>query len=61
MVIAGGCGFNNEVKLFNYKSGELVAQMSNVERSVLCCDYANTSESFAVGTVDSKIYGLSFV
>ena len=59
MIIAGGCGFHNEVKLFNYKTGDELVHVSNVEKAVLCLDYAKTSESFAFGTVDSKVLGFS--
>lgn len=59
-VIAGGCGKQNEVKMFNYKTGDLVAEVLDVEKSVLCMDYANTSESFSFGTVDSKVHSFAF-
>ena len=54
MVLAGGAG-RNEVRVFDYETGNIICIISDMERSVLCMDRANTSEGFAFGSADSCI------
>lgn len=54
LVIAGGAG-KNEVRLFDYATGNIVCAISDMDKSILCVDSANTSQGFAFGSADSCI------
>jgi WD40 repeat protein len=54
LVIAGGSG-RNQVRIFDYESGNLVCVVSDMPRSILCMDIAHTSNSFAFGSADSCV------
>lgn len=52
MIIAGGAG-GNEVRIFDYESGNIVGKISNLERSVMTIDTSKLSNLFAFGSADS--------
>jgi WD40 repeat protein len=52
MILAGGAG-KNEVRIFDYESGSIVAIISEMERAVLSLDVAKTTNNFAFGSADS--------
>jgi WD40 repeat protein len=54
LVLAGGAG-KNEVRVFDYSTGNIVCIVSDMERSILCMDIAKTSQAFAFGSSDSCI------
>ena len=54
LIFAGGAG-RNQVRVFDYESGNLVCVISDMPRSVLCMDIANTTQSFAFGSSDSCV------
>ena len=54
MLLAGGAG-RNEVRVFDYATGNIICVISDMERSVLCMDVANTNSNFAFGSADSCI------
>ena len=43
LLFAGGAG-KNEMRVFDYESGNIVAMIGNLPKSVLCGALANTSE-----------------
>ena len=52
LIMAGGSGAN-EVRIFDYESGNIVGKISNLERSVLTIDTSKMSNMFAFGSADS--------
>ena len=52
LILAGGAG-KNQVRIFDYETGNIVAIISDLERSVLCMDVARTGNGFAFGSADS--------
>ena len=52
LIITGGAG-KNEVRMFDYKTGKLLTNISGMERSVFSIDYAHMSESFIIGSSDN--------
>ena len=42
VILAGGAGAN-QVRIFDYETGNIVCMISDLERSVLCMDIANTT------------------
>ena len=52
--MAGGAG-KNEVRIFDYASGNIVCAITEMERSILSMDIANTTQSFAFGSADSCV------
>ena len=54
VVMAAGAGAN-EVRLFGYKTGNLLCCIGDMNRAVLTLTKANTSSDFAFGSADSKI------
>jgi WD40 repeat protein len=54
LILAGGAG-RNQVRIFDYETGNLVCVISDMARSVLCMDMAHKSHSFAFGSVDSCV------
>ena len=54
LILAGGAG-RNQVRIFDYESGNLVCVISDMPRSILCMDIAHTTNSFAFGSADSCV------
>ena len=54
MIFAGGAG-KNEMRIFDYESGNIIALIGNLPKSVLCGALANTSSQFAFGSADSRV------
>ena len=54
IVFAGGAG-KNEMRLFDYETGNLICIISDMERCVMCMDIAKKSNNFAFGSGDSHI------
>ena len=54
LLFAGGAG-KNEMRVFDWESGSIVAMVSNIPRSILCADVAKHSDMFAFGAADSKV------
>ena len=54
VVMAGGAGAN-QVRLFDYDTGNVVCIISDLPKAVICMAKANSSNDFAFGSVDSKI------
>ena len=54
LIFAGGAG-RNQVRAFDYESGNLVCVISDMPRSVLCMDMAYTTPTFAFGSADSCV------
>ena len=53
-ILAAGAG-SNQVRLFDYETGEVTAVISEVPKPVLCMAKANHSLDFAFGSADSRI------
>ena len=54
VIMAGGAG-SNQVRCFDYETGQILSVISDLPRAVLGMCNANTSMDFAFGSVDSKI------
>ena len=54
LIFAGGAG-KNEMRLFDFESGNIVAMIGNLPKSVLCGALANTTTQFAFGSADSRV------
>jgi WD40 repeat protein len=54
LILAGGAG-RNEVRVFDYASGNIVGIIGDMQRSVLSMDIANTTTGFAFGSADSCV------
>lgn len=54
VVMAGGAG-SNEVRLFDYTTGNVICSISDLPKAVICMCQANNSNEFAFGSVDSKV------
>lgn len=52
LILAGGAG-KNELRIFDYESGSIIAMISEMERAILTLDIAKTSNNFAFGSADS--------
>jgi WD40 repeat protein len=52
--LAGGAG-GNQVRIFDYETGNIVCKISELERSVLCMDVSKVSNLFAFGSADSCV------
>ena len=52
--MAAGAG-GNQVRLFDYETGNVLCIVSDMPKPILCMTKANTSSDFAFGSVDSKI------
>lgn len=59
MILAGGSG-SNEVRAFDTRTGEIIAKVTDMEKSVICLDYANNKEQFAFGSIDSCVRVMNF-
>lgn len=54
IVMAAGAGAN-QVRLFDFQTGNVLCVISDMPRAILCMTKANTSSDFAFGSADSKI------
>ena len=54
MIFAGGAG-KNEMRIFDYESGNIIALIGNLPKSVLCGALATNSAQFAFGSADSRV------
>lgn len=54
IIMAGGAGAN-QVRLFDYESGNLLTAITDMPRAILSIANSNTSNDFAFGSCDSKI------
>jgi hypothetical protein len=52
--MAAGAGFN-EVRVFDYETGNVLCVVSQLPKAILCMSKANTSTDFCFGSADSKI------
>lgn len=52
--MAGGAGAN-QVRLFDYETGNVLCIISDMPRAILCQANANTSSDFVFGSCDSKL------
>ena len=52
--MAAGAG-SNQVRLFDFETGNILCQISDMPRAILTMTKANTSSVFAFGSADSKI------
>jgi|TARA_B110000305_G_C19367294_1_gene602585 hypothetical protein len=52
--MAAGAGAN-QVRLFDYNTGNILCVISDLPKAVLCMTKANTTSDFAFGSVDSKV------
>ena len=54
IIMAGGAGAN-QVRLFDYESGNVLCVISDLPKAVFCLTQANTSDNFAFGSGDSRL------
>lgn len=54
LLFASGAG-RNEMRIFDWETGSIVAMISNIPRAILCADIAHKSSMFAFGAQDSKV------
>lgn len=54
LIFAGGAG-KNEMRIFDFDTGNIVAMIGNLPKSVLCGALANNSSQFAFGSADSRV------
>jgi WD40 repeat protein len=54
LIFAGGAG-KNEMRIFDFESGNIVCIVSDIEKSIMCMDTANKSNAFAFGAGDSCV------
>ena len=54
LLYAGGAG-KNEMRVFDWETGNIVAMVSNIPKSILCGETAHRSGMFAFGAADSKV------
>ena len=54
LIFAGGAG-KNEMRIFDFESGNIVAMIGNLPKSVLCGALANNSNQFSFGSADSRV------
>jgi WD40 repeat protein len=54
VVMAAGAGAN-QVRLFDYETGNIVCVISDLSKAILCMTKANSSNDFAFGSTDSKL------
>ena len=58
VIMAAGAG-DNLVRLFDYDTGSIVCQISDLHKPILCMSKANLSNDFAFGSTDSKVRVIS--
>lgn len=54
LIIAGGAG-DNELRVFDSQTHELLCAYNNLPKAVTCVTKANNTSDFAFGSVDSKV------
>ena len=54
LIFAGGSG-KNEMRIFDFETGNIVAMIGNLPKSVLSGALANRSNQFAFGSADSRV------
>ena len=54
MIMAAGAGAN-QVRVFDYDTGNVLSCISDMPKPILCMTKANTSTDFVFGSVDSKL------
>lgn len=54
LIFAGGAG-RNELRVFDYQSGNIVGMVSNLPMSIMSGAHCNKSNLFAFGGADSKV------
>jgi len=54
MIMAAGAGAN-QVRLFDYRTRELLCTVSQMRKPVLCLTQANTCSDFCFGSADSRL------
>jgi len=54
LIFAGGAG-KNEMRVFDFETGNIVALVGNLPKSILCGALSNHSNSFAFGSADSRV------
>ena len=54
LLFCGGAG-KNEMRVFDWESGSIVANISNLPKAITCSGQALNSSMFAVGSGDSRI------
>lgn len=54
VIMAAGAGAN-EVRLFDYKTGNILCCIGDMNRAVLSLTKANTTSDFAFGSADSRL------
>ena len=54
LIFAGGAG-KNEMRVFDFDTGNIVAMIGNLPKSILCGALANTNTQFAFGCADSRV------
>jgi WD40 repeat protein len=54
VIMAAGAGAN-EVRLFDYKTGNILCCIGDMNRAVLSMTKANTTSDFAFGSADSRL------
>jgi len=54
LVFAGGAG-RNEMRVFDFNSGNIVGMVSNLPTAIMAGTYSNKSNMFAFGCADSKV------
>ena len=54
-IIAGGGSGKNQVRVFNYSDGQLVACIYDISSSVLNIDLQYGDKYFAFGTADGEV------
>ena len=54
LLFAGGAG-KNELRVYDWATGNIVALVGNMKRPILCGAVANSSNKFAIGGADSRV------
>ena len=54
LLMAGGAG-RNEFRVFDWATGEVVAMVNNVPKSIFCGAISKTTNRFVIGCADSKV------
>ena len=54
LILAGGAG-GNQVRVFDFATGNIVCKISDLPKSVLCMDTSKISNVFAFGSSDSCV------
>ena len=54
LVVAGGAG-KNEMRVFDWKTGNIVCLVNSLPKSVLCSDMSSSDNMLAFGASDSRV------